>query len=309
MGADMEPPTSSTHVPASVQLDRLIRGLCSTDAVFQQNALAALCVLAQQSQEYRRMIYTAPSVPASLARQITSTDGNILHNAALLVGYCCHEHEPFRQQFSRTDGSLRALVALLDHVADVGLVCNATWALRQIAMDPSCELDQGTRQGIAEALPRLLAHVDPRIQLNALPLHFAMQHALQRDQRKPPSIAFRRDKSLQAVCALTRLATPCNGEQEDEDDTPEVSPLGDGAYPSASLRIRSPAKRPSLLSPWKRKCEKAKYAPKETKQRVHKAYKLDGTQVVNALPVDVPDDATTRSNFLDVPVVSLLKEA
>jgi len=301
----MEPPSSSNSVcTASMQLDRLIRGLQSSDAVFQQNALAALCVVAQQSQEYRRIICTAPSVPASLARQITSAEENILHNAALLVGYCCHEHAAFRQQFARTNGSLRALVALLDHIADVGLVCNATWALRQIAMDPSCTLDAGARQGIAEALPRLLAHTDPRIQLNALPLHFAMQHVMQRDQHKPPSIAFRRDKSLQAVCALTRLATPTGGEQEDCESPPEVSPIGDGTHPSASLRIRSPSKRPSLLAPWKRKCEKL--APKEA-GRVRKTYKLDST--AGALPTGVPDDTTSRSTFLDVPVVSLLKEA
>merc|ERR1712205_271613 len=160
----MEPPSSSNSVcTASMQLDRLIRGLQSSDAVFQQNALAALCVVAQQSQEYRRIICTAPSVPASLARQITSAEENILHNAALLVGHCCHEHAAFRQQFARTTGSLRALVTLLGggQAADVGLVCNATWALRQIALDPRCDLDADTRQGITNALPHLLAHSDP----------------------------------------------------------------------------------------------------------------------------------------------------
>jgi len=240
----------------------------TADKKSQQHALSALCAIACHDHRGRVAISSFPRIIKPLMEQMCADEIGLVHSAALLLGYCCSTSTEFRQRFNESNilgGGVCFLVAVLSahlhqHSAkdmDNGLICNLAWSIRAILSDAKCRVDSDARQLIGATLPVLFVHSDSRIQMNAVMIAILVQQregeanvgsAQGHQTPSSRSLTFRRDKSLQAVSALTRLAS-----------TPEELPPSNTAEaPLNCQRVGSATcnKRPSLLGPWKRKCSK-----------------------------------------------------
>merc|ERR1711966_375518 len=101
--------------------------------------------------------------------------------------------------------------------------------MRNILADTNCKLDTDTTQRVQAAIPRLLGHPDPRVQINGFTLSVIPQRNQQRSQSS--TLSLRREESLEAVTALASLATQDSTAQDDQDkldeahESPPVSPV------------------------------------------------------------------------------------
>jgi len=266
-----EAPSSSAMIP---ELEQLITGLKCSDPVSGQNALGALCVAVCHSEARDLLAKRCDAILAPLVVHLMSDVNGLIHNASLLLGNLLHCAE-FRRTFAGTPCALDALVALLEDKRtheDLGVVCNVTWALRQIASDKQCTVDHQLAQRIKAALPLIVSHADPRIQINALPLSIAMQQ-----HPRKTAIAFRRDKSLAAVCALTRLAGTRESpkldtkNKDEEVDEREVIDILGSDFSFSHAKSPPVKRRYSLLAPWKKKCAAASPLKKPFARRQERA--------------------------------------
>merc|ERR1711998_278296 len=190
-------------------LNMLLHGLKSSDATMQQNALGALCVAGGYELQYRMYIARhAVDALSVLIRLLRNKNSSIVHNTSLLLGQCCVCSVDFRRELVRAPGAVLALVALLDAAKhNAGVVCNASWVLKELLADPDCGgVDDVAVEQMRRALPSLGAQADSRIQMYASILRMALPEQ-KKEAKAPPTLGLRREKSLQAICALATLAS------------------------------------------------------------------------------------------------------
>lgn len=230
-------------------LQMLMKALKDEDAAVHQNALAALCVAAGCEIQHRLYIANnAHSTMDAVTGLLSSTSSFIVHNAALLVGQCCSCSADYRKLFVATPRALGALVDLLNLAeGGEGTIGNACWALRYLLIDADCGIDEDSLARVRRALPRLAAHSDFSIRIHGNILGMALPQP-----KKEATLQLRREKSLQAVCALERLAA--GDEAGDSPTTEQLSFKEEFSPVNKAKSLRTRKGKPSLLSPWKKNC-------------------------------------------------------
>jgi len=252
-----------------IDVPALMTAIKSSDEVTAQNAGAMLGYYACNHEEHREAIAAqTENLIMPLAAHLISGKGGLVHNAALLLGQCLWSGTDFRQAFAKYRKGLQALITALGD-QDAGVVCNVTWALRHFVADGKCDMDTDLQQLTEQYLPTLLAHQDPRIQRNGLGLSQVLK------QRQEHAVSIRRDKSMQAVQALTNIKHDKSGGHEkgalqalealtalasflpysDEESSPTISQTSKTLQtksPVKSPKASSPNGRSSMLSPWKK---------------------------------------------------------
>lgn len=225
-----------------------------------------------------------------------------LSQAALLIGHCCTAAVEFRQSLL-TSGGLRRLVCVLRQSVDIGAVSNLTWALVQYLADIQCPIGECLLKDIQEQMPRLFSFRDIRIIKHAVIVAKLVEALLARPllsrPKQVPSLAIRRDKSLQAVAALTELASMRQIPPDDEALNP---------HSKEGLRVDNlrhckgidevMVQRPTTAS--KRKYDNIIEYHSENKLDESMAF----TQVYKSqkvLPVGVPEDAAHYYSVLTLP--------
>jgi len=198
------------------------------------------------------------NVTRTLSAHLRSSKTDLVHNAALLLGQLCRSGSEFRCDYAQDRVNVQCLLALLKRKGDVGLLCNTTFALRQLFADLHCQIHPEDRSALAAELPALVVHTDKRIQVNSAHLAFLVK------QRPPPISTLSRDKSFQAVHALANLSTPTEahashilpGTPPKENSVPTAH-CAAAATSLSKQKVGSPSSGPkrrtiSSLSPWKR---------------------------------------------------------
>lgn len=262
---------------ARIDLPMLMRGLKSPDEVTAQNAGALLGYYACHNEEHREAIAAQQeNIISPLVAQLNSGKNGLVHNAALLLGQCLMSGTEFRQAFAADASGSPALVAAMAH-PDAGVACNVTWAMRHFASDGKIHVSDDLMASVESALPCLIRHEDARIRKHATGLGSLLQQ-----RRRANATSIRRDKSMQAVQALTSIRHDERGDKSmqavqalaalavgnettvaatalhalscDEESSPT------GTQSSKPLKAKSPSKSPakspsrrnSLLAPWKK---------------------------------------------------------
>jgi len=248
-----------------MDIPHFIRELQSEDKTKHQNVLAALCLAAHISEEHRREIANNADIAFTLTKHLRASSDctGIVHNVALLIGHCCRSASEFRERLLQS-GGLHRLVSLLDGKNDgdeSGVLRNVSWALVQYMADAKCPVGECVRQCVERNLSRLLSTNDPKIVKNAMCLFFA----LQRIPKQSSNVSFRREKSMEAVTAMTELATVHNKTNVSLLNFTNANPAEASIYRVQSSEVqREPnyvqvcastnsRHRKSVLSPWKRK--------------------------------------------------------
>jgi len=231
-----------------INFDRMVAEIGSTDPVVATNACGVVATLALASQCARTAVSTSQDIVANIEKALGSKEGNLAHNAALLVSMLSTVAS-FRLGFVKSKG-LKHLVDLLNESECAGQQCNVLHALVTLAgagRDCHSELyDSLVTSGVFWKARQLMCSGDSNVEANARAL-------AQKLRPMPSALSLERMGSSDAVHALALLS--CDNRASGEQITPP--------------RFSKPLKHWSQNNSKKRKVEVVEMVMDVTPPRTH----------------------------------------